>query len=234
MSTAADGPAARERPAHVPPGDAPLGPPDPDPVNIDGERRALEDARRAAADKVARVARISGGGADALTDEYIDAVVAGTIETLRRELVVFGRVDDDRPWRIGLYGIDDAGGDQLVVDWRAPFAARFYRASFDEPLGLRRRVAYVGYIDDLLVEDFAAGTVSGTSPLMAELSRSRGAAMRTAVATLQTEQDRLVRLPPDARLVLRGGPGTGKTVVALHRAAWLVYSDRRITAERSW
>jgi hypothetical protein len=201
-------------------------------VDLAGERQALERARLAAADKLARVSRISGGGADALADEYIDAVVAGTVEKLRQELVVFGRVDDDRPWRIGLYGIDDAGGDQLVVDWRAPFAGRFYQATFDDPRGLVRRVSYVGCIDDLMVEDFASGTVAGTSPLMAELSRSRGPAMRTAVATLQSEQDRLVRLPPEARLVLRGGPGTGKTVVGLHRAAWLVYNDRRITADR--
>lgn len=222
-------------PTHEPPQTEeppPAHEPTPAPVDLAGERRALDDARRAAADKLARMARISGGGADALADEYIDAVVAATVEKLRRELVVFGRIDDDRPWRIGLYGIDDAGGEQLVVDWRAPFAGRFYQATFDHPQELARRVSYVGCIDDLMVEDFASGTVAGTSPLMAELSRSRGAAMRTAVATLQSEQDRLVRLPPDARLVLRGGPGTGKTVVGLHRAAWLVYNDRRITADR--
>jgi hypothetical protein len=74
--------------------------------------------------------------------------------------------------------------------------------------------------------------VQGTSPLLAELSRERGSTMRAAVATLQVEQDRLVRLDPRARLVLRGGPGTGKTVVGLHRAAWLVYNDTRVTAER--
>ncbi len=74
--------------------------------------------------------------------------------------------------------------------------------------------------------------MSGSSPLLAELSRSRGPAMRAAVATLQSDQDRLVRLAPTARMVLRGGPGTGKTVVGLHRAAWLVYNDRRITADR--
>ena len=74
--------------------------------------------------------------------------------------------------------------------------------------------------------------MSGTSPLLGELSRSRGSEMRTAVATLQSEQDELVRLDPTAKLVLRGGPGTGKTVVALHRAAWLVYNDTRLTAGR--
>ncbi|MFP3905809.1 MAG: AAA family ATPase, partial [Acidimicrobiales bacterium] len=192
---------------------------------------ALRRARAAVADKLEAVAGISGGGADALSDEYIGAVVAGTIEKFRQELVVFGRIDDDRPWRVGLYGID-SGGDQLVVDWRAPFAEAFYQASFVSPHGLERRVSYVGCIDDLFVEDFATGLVAGSSPLMAELSRSRGTEMRTAVATLQADQDRLVRLDPTERLVLRGGPGTGKTVIGLHRAAWLVYNDRRVTADR--
>ncbi|MCU1353545.1 MAG: Superfamily and helicase-like protein [Acidimicrobiales bacterium] len=201
------------------------------PVDLDVERAALRRARDAVDRKLVTLGRISGGGADALADEYIDAVVAGTIEKLQHELVVFGRIDDDHPWRVGLYGID-LEGDQLVIDWRAPFAAGFYQARFDEPLDLARRVTYVGCITDLFVEDFTTGEVSGSSPLLAELSRSRGTEMRTAVATLQSEQDELVRLDPTARLVLRGGPGTGKTVVGLHRAAWLVYNDTRLTAGR--
>ena len=200
-------------------------------VDLDDERQALRRARDAVVDKLEVLAGISGGGADALADEYIGAVVAGTIDKLQQELVVFGRIDDDRPWRVGLYGID-SGGDQLVIDWRAPFAEAFYQASFASPHGLGRRVSYVGCIDDLFVEDFESGLVAGSSPLMAELSRGRGTEMRAAVATLQADQDRLVRLDPSARLVLRGGPGTGKTVVGLHRAAWLVYNDRRVTADR--
>jgi len=200
-------------------------------VDLAGERAALARASRAVEDKLASLAQIRAEGADALSEEYIASVVRGAIDTLQHELVVFGRIDDDQPWRVGLYGID-SGGEQLVIDWRAPFAESFYQARFDEPRGLARRVSYVGHIDDLFIEDFASGEVSGSSPLMAELSRSRGAAMRAAVATLQSDQDRLVRLDPTARLVLRGGPGTGKTVVGLHRAAWLVYNDTRITADR--
>jgi hypothetical protein len=200
-------------------------------VSLDAERAQLVRARQAVDDKLRSLAGISGGGADALADEYIDAVVAGTIEKLQQELVVFGRIDDDHPWRVGLYGID-SGGEQLVIDWRAPFAEQFYQARFGEPLALTRRISYVGCIDDLFVEDFVSGEVSGSSPLLTELSRSRGSEMRTAVATLQADQDRLVRLDPEARLVLRGGPGTGKTVVGLHRAAWLVYNDRRVAADR--
>ena len=200
-------------------------------VDLATEQRALTEALAAVQLKLDRLAGISGGGADALADEYIDAVVRGTIEKLQHELVVFGRIDDDQPWRVGLYGID-RNGEQLVIDWRAPFAGRFYQARFDAPLELERRVTYVGSIVDLFIEDFASGEVSGTSPLLGELSRSRGSEMRTAVATLQSEQDALVRLDPTAKLVLRGGPGTGKTVVALHRAAWLVYNDTRLTAGR--
>lgn len=201
------------------------------PVDLAGERSALAQARVAVGRKLATLATISGGGADALADEYIDAVVRGTIAKFQQELVVFGRIDDDQPWRVGLYGID-LEGEQLVIDWRAPFAGRFYRARFDEPMGLDRRVTYVGSITDLFVEDFDTGEVSGSSPLLGELSRRRGTEMRTAVATLQSEQDELVRLDPTAKLVLRGGPGTGKTVVGLHRAAWLVYNDTRLTAGR--
>lgn len=196
-------------------------------VDLDDERAALEEARQAAADKLVELRSLKLVAADALSEEYMHAVVRGAMEKLQNELTVFGRIDDDQPWRVGLYGVERRG-NQLVIDWRAPFAQAFYRARFEEPMGLARRVSYVGAIDELFVEEFTTNEVSGSSPLMVELSAGRGETMKTAVATLQSEQDELVRRSPDERMVLRGGPGTGKTVVGLHRAAWLVYNDRRV------
>lgn len=196
-------------------------------VELAEELAALEAARAAAADKLVALRKMTLSGADALTEEYMASVVARATEKLQNELTVFGRIDDDDTWRVGLYGVEQRG-DQLVIDWRAPFAQAFYQANFDDPKGLARRVSYVGSIDELFTEEFATREVRGSSPLMTELSRGRSETMKTAVATLQSEQDELVRLAPDQRMVLRGGPGTGKTVVGLHRAAWLVYNDRRV------
>ena len=112
------------------------------PVSLEMERDALQRARRAVQAKLAtfEAIRADDSGADALSDEYIAAVVRGAVEKLQQDLVVFGRIDDDRPWRVGLYGIDE-GGDQLVMDWRAPLATRFYQATFNEPQDIDRRVS---------------------------------------------------------------------------------------------
>lgn len=197
------------------------------PVELAVEQRALDEARQAAADKLASLETIELMAADELSQEYMEAVVRGAVEKLSRELTVFGRIDDEEVWRVGIYGVQK-DHTPVVIDWRAPFAQAFYQARFEDPHGLQRRVSYVGAIDELFIEDFTSGQVSGSSPLMAELSRSRSETMKTAVATLQSEQDELVRADPDTRMVIRGGPGTGKTVVGLHRAAWIVYNDQRL------
>jgi len=196
-------------------------------VELADEQRALDDARQAAADKLASLQTIELMAADDVSQEYMEAVVRGAVEKLSRELTVFGRIDDEEVWRVGLYGVQK-DHTPVVIDWRAPFAQSFYQAGFDDPQGLQRRVSYVGSIDELFIEEFTNGQVTGSSPLMAELSRSRGETMKTAVATLQAEQDELVRRDPDESMVIRGGPGTGKTVVGLHRAAWIVYTDQRL------
>ncbi|MEO7234875.1 MAG: UvrD-helicase domain-containing protein, partial [Lapillicoccus sp.] len=136
---------------------------------------------------------------------------------------------------IGRLGVRDDEYEPLVIDWRAPAASPFYRATPVEPLGvLRRRVLrckgadVVGVEDDLMVAEAPDDLVIvGDGALMAALTRSRGSRMRDIVATIQRHQDEAIRASARGVTEITGGPGTGKTVVALHRAAYLLYSDRR-------
>lgn len=160
----------------------------------------------------------------------------------QHEGLVFGRLDlqpngySDREVRyVGRLGVRDDDYEPLVIDWRAPAAAPFYQATPVDPQGvLRRRVLrcrgdqVIGAEDDLMVtqapEDLV---VLGEGALMAALGRSRDSRMRDIVATIQAHQDAAIRAPGRGVTEITGGPGTGKTVVALHRAAYLLYSDRR-------
>ena len=156
------------------------------------------------------------------------------------EGLVFGRLDllpelDPEPRYIGRIGLRDDQRDSLLIDWRAPAAAVFYQATAAEPHRVvRRRVlrctgpTVVGVEDELL--DAEAETdlpIIGEGALMAQLSRARDRSMHSIVATIQAEQDRAIRAPGKGVVSISGGPGTGKTVVALHRAAYLLYTDRR-------
>ncbi|MBA2739141.1 MAG: AAA family ATPase [Nocardioidaceae bacterium] len=158
------------------------------------------------------------------------------------EGLVFGRLDlvagpqVDGPRYIGRVGLRDADQEILLIDWRAPAAAVFYQATAQDPAGvIRRRVlrgrgqAVVGVEDELLDADSAPAdmAVIGDGALMAQLSRARDAYMHSVVATIQKEQDEAIRAPGRGVTTIGGGPGTGKTVVALHRAAYLLYTDRR-------
>jgi hypothetical protein len=176
-----------------------------------------------------------------------DAMVfqaAKRIATLNaaHEGLVFGRLDlgADRgpeagPRYIGRIGLRDENRDSLLVDWRAPAAAVFYQATAADPQGVvRRRVLrcagprVVAVEDDLLDADAEGDlVVVGEGALMAQLSRARDRTMHSIVATIQAEQDKAIRAPGKGVVSISGGPGTGKTVVALHRAAYLLYSDRR-------
>src|SRR4051794_13734190 len=156
------------------------------------------------------------------------------------EGLVFGRLDllpelDPEPRYIGRIGLRDDSRDSMLIDWRAPAAAVFYQATAAEPHSVvRRRVLrcsgpkVVGVEDELLDSDVETDLpIVGEGALMAQLSRARDRSMHSIVATIQAEQDRAIRAPVRGVVTISGGPGTGKTVVALHRAAYLLYTDRR-------
>ena len=156
------------------------------------------------------------------------------------EGLVFGRLDidpetDPLPRYIGRIGVRNADRDVLLIDWRAPAAGVFYQATAATPQGVvRRRVlrslhrTVVGVEDELLDDQAETDLpIIGEGALMAQLSRARDRSMHSIVATIQAEQDQAIRAPGKGVVSISGGPGTGKTVVALHRAAFLLYSDRR-------
>ncbi|WP_410633688.1 HelD family protein [Amycolatopsis sp. cmx-4-83] len=164
-----------------------------------------------------------------------------TLQTLDAEYegLVFGRLDhldDAERTYVGRLGIRDAEFDNLVTDWRAPAAAAFYQATAEEPMDVvRRRVIrcsgqnVLDVDDDVLIADAVPEDMQivGEGALMAALGRSRGERMRDIVATIQKEQDEVIRAPWRGVTEITGGPGTGKTAVALHRAAYLLYRYRR-------
>ncbi|ATE58374.1 helicase [Actinosynnema pretiosum] len=147
----------------------------------------------------------------------------------------FGRLDaitGERSYigRIGLYDKDD-DYEPALLDWRAPAARPFYVATAANPEGMRRRRQFhtrgrkvVDYTDEVLGRP--GDQERGDAALLAAVNAPRGEGMRDIVATIQAEQDRIIRLAHDGVLVIEGGPGTGKTVVALHRVAYLMYTQR--------
>ncbi|MEX2324937.1 MAG: ATP-binding domain-containing protein [Nitriliruptoraceae bacterium] len=155
------------------------------------------------------------------------------------ESLAFGRLDlrDGDQFHVGRVSVVDEHGDVLLVDWRAPVAAAFYRATAARPERVARRptLATRGRtlvdIDDELIDVEAADAlgldaVTGQGALLAALTRDRRPQMQDIVATIQTDQDDIIRSPARGTMIVTGGPGTGKTVVALHRVAYLLYHDR--------
>lgn len=154
------------------------------------------------------------------------------------ERLVFGRLDmkDHATHYIGRISLLDENSSPLLVDWRVPISAPFYQATAQEPLGVvrRRHIAtrartVTSVEDELLDVDQAQHqglTLQGEGALMSALSSARSGRMGDIVATIQGEQDRVIRASDRGILVVQGGPGTGKTAVALHRAAYLLYTQR--------
>ncbi len=155
--------------------------------------------------------------------------------------LTFGRIQEESvhghpgdQHYIGRRHVENETGDAVVVDWRAPVAAPFYRATWADPQGLdvRSRFALdgrtlVGTFDEDFSDPEGQGGSGGVpDPLLAELDRARTGSMRDIVATIQAEQDRIIRAPINELIVVQGGPGTGKTAVGLHRAAYLLYAHR--------
>ena len=148
----------------------------------------------------------------------------------------FGRIDraDEGSWHIGRRQVEDAEGEPVVTDWRASVATPFYRATVVDPMGLERRRRFLiegRLLSDLFDEDLADPDSDSAGayvpdPLLAEVTRSRTGEMRDIVATIQAEQDVIIRAPLEQCTVVQGGPGTGKTAVGLHRAAFLLYEHR--------
>jgi DNA helicase IV len=149
-----------------------------------------------------------------------------------------GHAHGHEAFHIGRLAVSDAEHDPVVIDWRAPVAEPFYRATGREPMGLARRRHFVVKGAQLLgIEDELFGEghlgigddgprLSGHSTLIAALESGRTGQLGDIVATIQGEQDEIIRSGQSGVLVVQGGPGTGKTVVALHRAAYLLYTNR--------
>jgi DNA helicase IV len=154
--------------------------------------------------------------------------------------LVFGRLDmeDLTRWYIGRLAVEDDQHTPLVVDWRAPIAEPFYRATAIAPMGVLRRRHLItrkgrevtGLDDEVFDQDAISDAglqVAGEGALLAALERDRTGRMGDIIATIQAEQDQAIRADLPGVLVVAGGPGTGKTAVALHRAAYLLYTHRR-------
>lgn len=216
------------------------------------EQNHLAEARAALARMRERHERLDSSAAgDWVSQLSLEAAMAQRRRALADDPGVplfFGRLDYDPDhsedgvaggrFYVGRRHVTDDGGDPLVVDWRAPVSGPFYRASAREPMGvrLRRRFGFregriTAFEDEPLVG--AEARPEQVSRLLEEeIERPRVGAMRDIVATIQPEQDIIVRAPLSETLCVQGAPGTGKTAVGLHRAAYLLYAHRERLARQ--
>ncbi|MFF9347068.1 HelD family protein [Streptomyces sp. NPDC014734] len=213
-------------------------------IRLDQLRKQAEESRRAA------LAQVGSGFQARIERDVLVAEQSGLLHAIHagENGLCFGRLDfrDGPTHHIGRIGIrqDDQSRTPLVIDWRADVARPFYLATGHTPMGLRRRRhittrgrTVTALHDELM--DLADPTRTGhegadaDEVLLAALDASRTGRMHDIVRTIQAEQDRIIRAPHRGVLVVEGGPGTGKTVVALHRAAYLLYEHRELLARRA-
>ncbi len=225
---------------------------DPALISADEEHFAAiaEDLRRTIADLTDRLdaeRRAPGGtGQEALDRDLEVHRLTSRLRTLRRfglDLCL-GRMvgaDDGVPVYVGRLGLTDGSGRRLLVDWRSPAAEPFFGATHADPMGLasRRRYRWTrGRVTDYWDEVFTVEGLEGHAALddqsafIASLGSDRSARMRDVLGTIQADQDAIIRAGSRGALVVDGGPGTGKTVVALHRTAYLLYSDPHLGERR--
>ncbi|WP_128381499.1 RNA polymerase recycling motor ATPase HelR [Streptomyces cavernae] len=208
---------------------------------------SLEQAIAELSDRLDAERKAPGGvGREALERDLEIHRLTGRLRALRRfglDLCL-GHVvsaDNPEPVYIGRLGLTDSEGRRLLLDWRSPAAEPFFAATHANPMGLasRRRYRWTrGRITDYWDEVFSADGLEGHAALddqsafIASLGGNRSERMRDVLATIQADQDAVIRAGSRGALVVDGGPGTGKTVVALHRSAYLLYSDPRLGHRR--
>ena len=226
-----------------------------DPALIAGDEEHFGDIARTLAGTIAdlssrldAVRRQPGGiGQEAMDRDLEVHRLTAQLRMLRRFGLVLClghmvRADDPQPVYVGRLGLTDSEGRRLLVDWRSPAAEPFFGATHANPMGLasRRRYRWTrGRISDYWDEVFTAEGFDGhaaalddQSAFIASLGSSRSPRMRDVLGTIAADQDAIIRAGSRGALVVDGGPGTGKTVVALHRTAYLLYSDPRLGHRR--
>ena len=209
--------------------------------------RTLEESIVETSDRLAAARRSPGrSGTAALERDQQIHRMSARLRTLRRfglDLCLGRMVPDGGadPVYVGRLGLTDATGRRLLVDWRSPAAEPFFAATHGEPMGLASRRRYrwsrgriTDYWDEVFTPDEldAHAALDDQSAFIASLGSSRSPRMRDVLGTIQADQDAIIRAGSGGALVVDGGPGTGKTVVALHRAAYLVYSDPQLGHRR--
>jgi DNA helicase IV len=202
-------------------------------MGVEAEQAHLDRTCDAYDAALAALTRERTGGVDEFAGEALELMRRERIRqyTAASGPLYFGRIDsvDGTARYVGRHAVWGPDNQLLAINWRAPAAEPFYSATPADPHGLRRRRRLdiverrvLGYVDEAL----AAGEDHLTEAIVDDITRQRLGEMRQIISTITPDQYELISEPADGALVIQGGPGTGKTAVGLHRAAWLLYADR--------